>query len=378
MTRSDAEPDPRARRVWPVVVPFALVAGLAVAWSGGWFYAASVAEKTIAGWREREARSGRIHACGSQTIGGFPFRIEVRCTDPSIEFRTATPPVVAKGRDILVMAQIYDPTLLISEFSGPATVAESGQPARWTANWTLAQSSVRGRPRGPERASLAIDGFTLDEPVANGALTMVRADRVELHARVAPAADAQSPAVDLVIRLAKAELPNGGPFLRNPTDADVTAAVRGLKDLAPKPWSVRLRELQAAGGRLDVGRARLQQGDTVAVASGTLALTPQGRLDGTLRVTVAGLEKIAPALGIDKIAPGSGLDRLTTPGAGLDRILPGLGGMVRNKVESGGVLGLLGEPGELEGRKAVTLPLRISDGAMFLGPVPIGRLPPLF
>lgn len=372
------DPDPRTRRVWPVVVPFVLVAALAAAWTGGWFYAVSVAEKTIAGWREREARSGRVHACASQTIGGFPFRIEVRCTEPSVAFMTAQPQVVLKGGDVLVAAQIYDPTLLISELSGPATVAEPGRSPSLIANWKLAQSSVRGRPRAPERASLAIDRLVLDEPVANGALTVARADRVELHARVAPGGEAQPPAIDLVVRLAKAELPNGGPFLRSPTDADVTAVVRGLKDLAPKPWSVRLRDLQAAGGKLEVSRARLQQGDVLAVAVGTLALTPRGRLDGTLRVTVAGLEKIAPALGIDKIAPGSGLDRLTTPGAGLDRILPGLGGMVRNKVESGGVLGLLGEPAELEGRKAVTLPLRISDGAMFLGPVPVGKLPPLF
>jgi len=47
----------------------------AVAWTAFWKFAAGKAEQTIDGWRAREARAGRIYACGSQTIGGFPFQI---------------------------------------------------------------------------------------------------------------------------------------------------------------------------------------------------------------------------------------------------------------------------------------------------------------
>ena len=60
-------PVPR-RRLWPVLVPFALVVVLAVLWTGLWFYAASVAEAAMAGWREREAKAGRVYACDQQTI----------------------------------------------------------------------------------------------------------------------------------------------------------------------------------------------------------------------------------------------------------------------------------------------------------------------
>jgi len=69
----------------------------------------------IAGWREREANSGRFYNCERQTVGGFPFRIEVRCIDPSIELRRNEPPVALKASDLVVVAQIYQPTLLISE-----------------------------------------------------------------------------------------------------------------------------------------------------------------------------------------------------------------------------------------------------------------------
>src|SRR4051794_2150443 len=68
-----------ARRIWLVLA--VTVGAVALLWTGLWFYAASAAETTIAGWREREAKVGRIYACERQTIAGFPFRIEVRCVD---------------------------------------------------------------------------------------------------------------------------------------------------------------------------------------------------------------------------------------------------------------------------------------------------------
>jgi hypothetical protein len=39
---------------------------------------------------------------------------------------------------------------------------------------------------------------------------------------------------------------------------------------------------------------------------------------------------------------------------------------------------MLGEQTTLEGKRAVTLPLRFNDGAVYLGPIPIGTTPALF
>ena len=89
--------------------------------------------------------------------------------------------------------------------------------------------------------------------------------------------------------------------LRLARQVDVTAVLRGLKDFAPKPWPQRFRELQAAGGRIEIRSARLQQNDTVAVANGVLSLSAAGRLDGQLRLTVANLEKFLPTLGLDQM-----------------------------------------------------------------------------
>ena len=87
------------------------------------------AETALAGWRAREAKSGRTYECGSQSISGFPFRIEVRCTEPSAELRGKGTQLVLKGADLVMLAQIYQPTLLIGEFKSPMTVAEPGTAA---------------------------------------------------------------------------------------------------------------------------------------------------------------------------------------------------------------------------------------------------------
>ena len=100
----------------------------------------------IDAWQAQQAKGGRAFTCGKQTVGGFPFRIEVRCADVAVELKDAQPPIAMKLKDILVVAQVWDPKLLIAEFTGPLTAADPGQPPYATASWTLAQASVRGTP----------------------------------------------------------------------------------------------------------------------------------------------------------------------------------------------------------------------------------------
>ncbi|HEY1310111.1 MAG TPA: DUF2125 domain-containing protein, partial [Pseudolabrys sp.] len=130
-----------------------LVLALIGGWSWFWQYAAGKAEIALDGWRAREAKSGRIYACGTQTIGGYPFRFEVDCDKASALFRSNHPPVEIKAGGMLIAAQIYQPNLLITEFHGPLTIAEPGKPPNIVVNWKLAQSSVRGTPTAPERVS---------------------------------------------------------------------------------------------------------------------------------------------------------------------------------------------------------------------------------
>jgi len=367
------------RRYWRYIVTLVLFAALIGGWSWFWYYAAGKAEVAIDGWRAREAKAGRIYKCGAQTIGGYPFRIEVNCDGASALFRSNQPPVEIKASGMLIAAQIYQPNLLITEFHGPLTIADPGKPPTIVANWKLAQSSVRGTPAAPERVSLVFDGASVER--INGATreNLLNAKRIEIHGRIIEGSVTNHPVIEVVTRLTRAAAPTLHPAASHPIDADITAVLRGFSDFSPKPWPVRFREMQAAGGRIDITQARVHQGETIAVGSGSLSLNANGRLDGQLRVTVAGLESFLASLNVGQAVQTSpDMDKVA---GALDRLLPGLGGAARQQATSSNLslgINLLGEQTTLEGKRAVTLPLRFDDGTIFLGPLRIGTTPALF
>jgi len=85
-----------------------------VAWSGVWLYASSEAEARINDWQAQQAKAGRVFTCGQQAVGGFPFRIEVRCQNAVAELKDTQPPLAIRLKEILVVAQVWDPKLLIA------------------------------------------------------------------------------------------------------------------------------------------------------------------------------------------------------------------------------------------------------------------------
>ena len=300
------------------------------------------------------------------------------CDAASALFQSNQPPVELKVRNILVAAQIYQPTLLLSEFHGPLTVAAPGQAPALVVNWKLFQSSVRGTPAAPERVSLVLDKPVVDSMSTGTARTLLRANHIEIHGRLAEGSVLSQPVIDVALRLDGAVAPDVHPALAQPVDAMIDTVLRGLNDFSSKPWSERFRQIQAAGGRIDVTQARVQQGDIIAVGSGSVSINPNGRPQGQLRVTIAGLESFLKLIGAQQIVQASPqVDKLAGV---LDRLSPGLGNVARQQVGANLSAGInmIGEQTTLEGQRAVTLPLKFEDGRMFLGPIPLGDAPALF
>jgi hypothetical protein len=370
-------PKPR-RRPWLIALPLVVLVLLALVWTAFWFFAANRADAEIARWREREAQAGRIFACSNQEIGGYPFRLEVHCTEPAVELRRWQPAVALAAKDALITLQVYDPTLVIGTFTSPLTIAEAGQPSRLVANWKLAQTSLRARAAAAERLSLVMDDFQLAENNAGPVTPVATAGHIELHGRLASGSPDDNPVVELGMRLTNGTVPSQ-KVLAQPTDGVTSIRIQGLKNLGPKPLREILREMGANEGRLEIQEAKLTQGDIVATGTGALTVKPSGRLDGQLRLTVAGLERLIALLDLEQevakfVAQRSG-------GGILDRLVPRLGEVLRGP--AGATLAaqgiaMLGEQTQLDGRRAVTLPLRFADGAVFLGPIPVGQMPPLF
>ncbi|MDB5564669.1 MAG: hypothetical protein JWP84_1235 [Tardiphaga sp.] len=389
----------RRRRLWPVFIMPVLVVVLAAAWSAFWFFAASKVDETVDVWRAREAAAGRIYDCANRSVAGFPFRLEVRCSGVSVALLSQTAgqaatqaPITAKLGEILVVAQIYSPRLLIAEFKAPAIPSDRGQPAM-VVNWSTARSSIVGLPGPPDSADIVFDDASLDRIVGSVQAPTMRAKHIELHGRIAESSTPEKPVIESVLQLTGGSIQGVHPLLEVPFDADIRTLLSGLKDFSPKPWPERFREIQAAGGRVEIVQSRVQQGDVISLATGSLGLTASGNLDGELQMTVAGLEKVIPALGIDKLlemgVPQAALDRFA-PGVksqdvnnllgALDRAIPGLGKLARQNANVGVAAGInsLGTEATLEGRKARSFPLKFVDGAVLLGSLKVAQIPPLF
>src|SRR4029077_8032619 len=112
---------------------------------------------------------------------------------------------------------------------------------------------------------------------------LARANHVELHARLAEGSVAANPVIETVLQIASGTIQELPPLVAAPFGADVQTKLSGLKDFAPKPWPERFREVQAAGGKVEIVRSRIQQGELIAVAAGTLGLTAGGRIEGELQ-----------------------------------------------------------------------------------------------
>ena len=246
---SDMMPTPRRRPLWGLLIAPVLLLIAAVAWSVFWFFAASQVDVQADAWRAREAKSGRVYDCARRSVAGFPFRLEVRCDDPSVSLfsqAAGTQMMNAKLGQILVVAQVYDPKRLIAEFKGPATIASGSDPSSFAVDWRLGEASVYGLPAVPERGALVFDDPTIAR-VEGGAQTPVaRANHVELHGRLADGTPAENPIIETAFQIVSGSIQGVHPLLTEPFNADIQARVAGLKDFAPKPWPCLLYTSDAA------------------------------------------------------------------------------------------------------------------------------------
>ncbi len=380
-------PPPRARkpsvgqarrRRRSILAPAAIVVVLAVAWVWLWYYSASIADRTLTGWVEREAAAGRVYSCGSQSIGGFPLRIQARCADAAAEIKNNQPPFSVEAKTVTFTAEVFYPTRLVGDITGPLTLADLGQPPRLAADWARARLVVRGVPPDPEGVSIELEAPHVDRVGGNGQM-MFKAKQADLQGRIAGGSPHDNPVIAVILHLAGATAPTIHPLFAEPIEAELDGVMRGFKDLSPKPWAERFREMQAAGGGIEIKSLRVAQTNAVIVGTGTLSVNAHGKLDGLIRVAIAGIEHIVPLLGIDRMI-GQGIDQLSGGDGALDRLIPGLSGAIRQTANASLIENFkkMGEPTTIENRPAIILPLRFTDGAIYLGMLRVGEAPPLF
>lgn len=304
-----------------VLVLFALTA-----YAGGWYWAAGRLVEEVQA-RSGELPGGHRVACDNPQAKGFPFRIGLYCDRISYE-RDGR--LSFDGGALRSAAQVYSPFRVVAETDGPARLTFAGY-VPFDLHWTNAQASARLARPLPEIVSTDFHDLSVTADIA-GTPELLSAHRFQVHMRPA------GRDVELGVRfeaLSTGEVLTGGAM----------APLGGMVDIVWKDGVSRLgrgvpgsefvvRNMEFVGP----GGARLQ-------ATGTAGVGEDRLLDAELTLTA---ENVAGVTAILTQAFPAAAAQIASVAAGLSA---------------------MGE--------RPSIPLTIKDGAMSIGFLPIGFLPPL-
>jgi hypothetical protein len=303
------------------------------------------------------AMRGVSVTCPDRAIGGWPFRMDIDCSNPT--FSEPDRSIAATVKHLRITALIYQPTLVIAELDGPLTATGMGGETVH-ATWSQLQASLGfslSPTIRPERLSVVADDFaaTVERPDAEE--IKLAATHGELHARPAPDASAGSNDVDVAVSMTAATLTNANRAV-GPAEADyaVNVVARGLP-IAPAAGGATLKDWVDSGGRVDIEGARLSVGGFSIDGKGYLTAGSDGLVNGQLTLVA------------------SGIGALMSPAATSIKGRAELLGLAT-------VFTLFGSattppPNSIAGA-GKSLQLTIDQGRIKMGPTGFGRLPPLF
>lgn len=365
VTRHTTSPAPRPRparlRIFmPTLGLLLVMAGVGIVWG----YLSWRASAELDAWLQREADLGRTWSCPDRSIGGFPFRIEVTCLQPTFTGVAEGQPISGRLGKIHTVAQIYNPGHVIVEVDGPLAVTTSAGD-RLDAEWQLARASIHGRPgAGLDRLSAEVNvpRVTIAGPRGNLALTATLAD---FHIRRTPDRPAADGAYDIASRIVGATVPPLDALLGGtaPAQLDLVATITQAEPLAGRGLPSELERWRAAGGRLQISTGTLAHGTRRIDLSGNVGLDDAHRPQGRLDVTVSGLDDMLARFGL----------------GGRGGALGGLiAGVLGGRPATGGAQAAEPAPGAAQAPKGMVLPLRMENGRASLGPLPLLALPPLY
>lgn len=256
---------------------------LAAVWSAVWATGRSRLIEAIDGQLARLERSGVRIVCPERDVAGFPFRMEITCRDPGVEI--AGRGIGGSVSVLRIVAQIWDPHLILVEADGPLVAEEAGR-LRIDATWRSLRASLRWSGSGAERVSLSSEGLDLTTRQGGGTTVHLRGEHVEGHGRPSGVGD-----LDLATSIAAGALEvDGRPIGPPRSDLAVAATLRAMLPAgAPDP----VRTFAARGGRIEPIALSFAVDGVRVAGKGGLTLGPDGLLDGTIGFAAQGLEAVA-------------------------------------------------------------------------------------
>jgi hypothetical protein len=310
------------RRPWSIILTLIGIVLVVVLWCAYWVVASGFVRDKFASEQAKLARQGVALDCKALHWGGFPFRFEGDCVEPTLKL----PREMIAAKSLLLVMQAYMPNRAIALIDGPVT-STSG----FTVTHERAIASARFSGERNWQATLELP--KLQAPPYGAA------ERLLVSAR-----DTGGDRLDLALDAASGEALLGHGMLLKLDEASLTGNV-------PREAVVRdfFRALAKSGEKIGIDTLRLKKGDLVMTARGEIGLSASGQITGLLTTTSNRLDLLLAELRQDFGLSDKDGEALAT------------------------MIGLL-QPGK---STDISLDLIAKDGKLYWGPVKLIDLPPL-
>jgi hypothetical protein len=324
---------------------------LAAALSLYWFWSAGELRDALAEWRRQQVAKGLQVAYQNPAIDGFPLTLQLSVSQPSI---AAAGIWQWQGPPISGQTKLYDPQRIAIAAPGRhrITFAKSGSP-RWidiSAQGANGELGLDGAGRLVS-ASLQLDGVSATTALGK----KLSADRLSSSVVLSEPDDAvPAPLHSIRISVQNLVLPKAAlrPFSEEIAGLDIQGRLFGWTSDKWSPSS--LARWRDRGGRLEIATLSLLWDSLAVSASGRLALDQELRPEGVLDAWWRGLSETIDRLATAKVLKAEAVLALK--------------------------IGLLALPTRTaaDGAKEVSLPIAFEGGQLYLGPIPVTTLRPLF
>jgi hypothetical protein len=356
----DYRPPLTLRLIRATLIGLIAFAVLSVAYTGFWFYVASVFRDNLPAWIERMAGTGATLAYRQLEISGYPFRFRLILHEPLLD-APAMPALAGKplrwsaGRIVATMAPLNFHAYTI-DLAGAHRIDWPGERGTQVANVTADKLTVRtdmfadGLPKSAkfEIAQLRI----VDDAAPADPLWLMGSGEINAQRLFPDGEVASKPTFGLDFRIADARIPPGDfPLGRDVAKLVGEAHVVGA--LSDPTTMDGLSQWRDAGGIVEYTLTEGRYGPLVVNGTGT------GALDDHLQPMTAGtarVEGLFPA--IDALRD---RDLIRSRDAAMAKVM----------------LGVLSRPGTNGGGPTISLPYSIQNQKLFVGPVPLMALPPI-
>lgn len=319
---------------------------LATAWAGYWVFASRGVKSELAGWFDDRRADGWVAEYSDLSVNGFPNRVDANFTNISLADPQSGWAWEVPFFQLLTLS--YQPNHIIAVWPQTQMLATPKQKYQITS--TKLQASVvldAGEALPLNRANLVADTLTLQD--SDGQATTMTALRAAIQA--APetpntylfAIEAEDFAPPMALRglIGAADLPRAFETLR----AQLEVSFDDQWDRS----SIERRRPQPT--RLDLKLAEARWGELELWLAGAADLDDKGRLNGSLTIKARNWPEI--------------IDMAISS----DQISRKMGRQLRDGLSL--LSQLAGNPNTLD------IPLEFRKGTVFLGPVPLGKLPRL-